>query len=74
MSEIMNQTPMEIIPSYEEFKKDIDSLEFKTKIKDNKSSSNEGTEDIIKELSGLSISKSIIVVTIEDHDRVKHEM
>lgn len=63
---------MEVIPSYEDFKREIDSLEFKTKIKDKPD--NKGTEELANELSGLSISKSIIIVKIEDHDRVKHEM
>lgn len=77
MSQLAKKSSIiETIPSYEEFRKDLELLEIKTKLKDKFQglNSNKDTDDIINELSGLVISKSPIVVKIEDHDRMKQEM
>lgn len=72
MAEAKRSPIMETIPSYEQFKKDLDTLQFKTKVRENYQSLDvrKDTDDIVKELSGLAISKSKIIVTIEDHDRM----
>jgi len=71
MAEAKRSPIMETIPTYEEFRKDLDSLKFKTIVRENYQSLDirKDTDDIVKELSGLAISKSKIIVTIEDHDR-----
>lgn len=72
MAEAKRSPIMETIPSYEQFKKDLDTLQFKTKVRENYQSLDvkKDTDDIVKELSGLAISKSKIIVKIEDHDRM----